>query len=279
MVKYELIPMQLKYEGIITDEHIKHPQPCPDDVILLTHDNEYLQRLYNLQLTDREQRVMGFPISEKLVRREVVITQGTINCALHALQHRVALNVAGGTHHAYANRGEGFCLLNDFAVAANYLLHNNIVRRILIVDLDVHQGNGTAVLFANNPAVFTFSMHGAHNYPFKKEQSDVDIPLRDGIEDDEYLQLLQLHLPKLINQHKPDLIFYLAGVDILATDKLGKLKVSEHGCRTRDEIVFNLCRLHQIPVAVSMGGGYSPLIKDIVNAHCNTFKAANDILG
>lgn len=279
MGKYELIPMQLKYEGIITDEHIKHPQPCPDEVILLTHDNEYLQRLYHLQLTEREQRVMGFPISNALVQREVVITQGTINCALHALQHRVALNVAGGTHHAYANRGEGFCLLNDFAVAANYLLHNKIVKRILIVDLDVHQGNGTAVLFAHNPAVFTFSMHGAHNYPFKKELSDLDIPLRDGIEDDEYLPLLQTHLPQLINQHKPDIIFYLAGVDILATDKLGKLKVTEQGCRTRDEMVFNLCRTHNIPVSVSMGGGYSPLMKDIVNAHCNTFKAAMEILG
>jgi acetoin utilization deacetylase AcuC-like enzyme len=278
MGKYELIPMQLKHEGIITDEQIIKPVPCQEDVILLTHTNEYWQRLINLQLTEREQRVSGFPLSDNLVKREIVITQGTIDCALHALENKVALNVAGGTHHAYADRAEGFCLLNDFAVASNFLLNNKIVKRILIVDLDVHQGNGTAVLFANTPSVFTFSMHGAHNYPFKKEKSDLDIPLKDGIVDDEYLALLSEHLPKLIDFHKPDLIFYLAGVDILETDKLGKLKVTEQGCRNRDEIVFELCRKHQIPVAVSMGGGYSPLIKDIVNAHCNTFKAANEIL-
>ena len=173
--------------------------------------------------------------------------------------------------------GEGFCLLNDQAMSANYLLNNSLSKSILIIDLDVHQGNGTAQIFENEPRVFTFSMHGANNFPYRKEKSDLDIPLPDGISDDEYLDLLTKTLPRLITHHKPDFIFYLSGVDILATDKLGKLALSKEACKTRDRFVFEQCIKNNIPVQVSMGGGYSPDIKDIVEAHCNTFKTAIDM--
>jgi acetoin utilization deacetylase AcuC-like enzyme len=206
-----------------------------------------------------------------------MITQGTIDCCLYALQYGAALNVAGGTHHAFADRGEGFCLLNDMAIASNYLLKNGLAKKILIIDLDVHQGNGTAKLFENNNQVFTFSMHGAHNYPFHKEFSNLDIPLKDGIEDLEYLQLLKENLIKIINEEKPDFVFYLSGVDILETDKFGKLRVSMAGCKERDAFVFQTLKEHQLPVTVAMGGGYSPDVKTIVEAHCNTFRLAKSI--
>ncbi len=277
MEKYELIPGQLMYEGVITQANLFVPVPVDDATILLTHDADYWHRMQHLQLTEREMRAIGFPLSEALVMREVTICRGTIDCARYAMQYGVSLNVAGGTHHAFASKGEGFCLLNDFAVAANYLLHHGLAKRILIVDLDVHQGNGTAALFKGRTDVFTFSMHGQHNYPFHKEQSHLDVGLPDGIDGKTYLSILQQHLPVLIREIAPDVIFYLSGVDVLATDKYGKMKLSIADCRQRDEIVFNQCRQHGIPVAVAMGGGYSPLIKDIVTAHCNTFKVAKEI--
>jgi acetoin utilization deacetylase AcuC-like enzyme len=279
MAKYELIPGQLLYEGVITEANLFAPQPVDEAVLLWTHEAGYWHRMRNLQLTDKEMRAIGFPLSAQLVEREIRITQGTIDCALYARQYGAALNVAGGTHHAFAGHGEGFCLLNDFAVAANYLLHQKLAKQILIVDLDVHQGNGTAALFAGEPRVFTFSMHGQHNYPFRKETSDLDIGLHDGCTGDEYLSLLRQHLPKLIEREQPDFICYLSGVDVLETDKFGKLKLSLADTLHRDEIVFDLCRRHGIPVAVAMGGGYSPDVKQIVTAHCNTFKAAKDIFG
>lgn len=277
MLKYELIPEQLLYEGTITDSSLFKPQTCPDDTVLLTHEADYLQRLHEQTLSAKEQRHIGFPQSPALTQRELVITQGTIDCCHHAFTHGVALNVAGGTHHAFANHGEGFCLLNDFAVAANYLLHEQLARQILIVDLDVHQGNGTASIFQHEPRVFTFSMHGAHNYPFHKEQSDLDIGLKDGTPDALYLELLQTNLHTLLNQVKPDFVFYLSGIDILETDKFGKLKVTMAGCKQRDEIVFSKLKQEGIPCTVAMGGGYSPDVRTIVEAHCNTFRVAKDI--
>jgi acetoin utilization deacetylase AcuC-like enzyme len=277
MEKYELIPEQLLYEGTITPHNLFAPVPCADDIILWTHDAEYVQKLQRQTLSAREQRHIGFPQSPQLTQREFVITQGTIECCHYAFEQGVALNVAGGTHHAFANRGEGFCLLNDFGVAANYLLKKELARKIIIIDLDVHQGNGTASLFEHEPRVFTFSMHGAHNYPFHKEKSDLDIALNDGTEDNLYLSLLQGNLLTLLDQIKPDFAFYLSGVDILSTDKFGKLKISMEGCRRRDELVFSQLKLHNIPCVVAMGGGYSPDIKTIVDAHCNTFRVAKDI--
>lgn len=277
MMKYELIPEQLLYEGTISRENLFAPSACPDETVLLAHTPEWLHKLEAQQLTAREQRHIGFPQSPALTLRERVITQGTIDCCLHARENEVALNVAGGTHHAFADRGEGFCLLNDFAVAARYLLHKKLSERVLIIDLDVHQGNGTASIFRHEKAVFTFSMHGGNNYPFKKEVSDLDLELEDGTRDKEYLALLYDTLPGLLRQQNPDFAFFLSGVDILETDKFGKLKISLQGCLQRDEFVFSQLKEHRIPCAVSMGGGYSPQLRTIVEAHCNTFRAAKKI--
>lgn len=277
MIKYELIPEQLLYEGSIEAAGLFSPSVCTDETILLTHTPGYLAKLKLQQLDAREQRQIGFPQSPMLTRRELVITQGTIDCCFFALQYGVALNVAGGTHHAFADRGEGFCLLNDFAVAANYLLSKSVLSNILIIDLDVHQGNGTASIFANEPRVFTFSMHGRHNYPFRKEQSDLDLPLEDGIGDSDYLHLLNISLQKISSQFSPDIVFYLSGVDVLKTDKFGKLKLTMEGCRLRDEMVFRFCRQIGSPCVVAMGGGYSPEARTIVEAHCNTFRTAKSI--
>lgn len=279
MIKYELIPEQLIYQGTITADQLFTPGICPDDIILQTHTTQYLDKLNSQTLSEREQRLIGFPQSPELTLREKIITQGTIDCALYAIEHGIAMNVAGGTHHAFSDRGEGFCLLNDFAIAANYLLKNNLAKKILIIDLDVHQGNGTAKLFENDSRVFTFSMHGEHNYPFHKEKSDLDIPLPDGIRDVAYLELLKQHVDLLLKSEKPDFAFYLSGVDILETDKFGKLKVTMQGCEQRDEFVFTSLQSNGIPCAVSMGGGYSPDYRTIVEAHCQTFRKAVEVIG
>jgi acetoin utilization deacetylase AcuC-like enzyme len=277
MIKYELIPEQLIYEGTITAKNLFNPRICPDEILLHTHAPSYLEKLNLQTLSESEQRKIGFPQSPELTLREKIITQGTIDCALYAIENGVALNVAGGTHHAFADRGEGFCLLNDFAVAANYLLNNNLSKKIIIIDLDVHQGNGTAKIFNKEDRVFTFSMHGAHNYPFHKEKSDLDMPLPDGINDEAYLNTLRQQLNKLLDEIKPDFAFYLSGVDILETDKFGKLKVTMQGCKQRDEFVFQSLKNRKIPCAVSMGGGYSPDFRTIVEAHCQTFRSARDV--
>ena len=235
MLKYELIPGQLLHEGSITTENIFIPAVCTNEIILLTHEKEWLDKLLQQTLSPQEQRRIGFPQSPALTQRELIITQGTIDCCHYALQYGVAMNVAGGTHHAFANRGEGFCMLNDIAVAANYLMHKNLADKILIIDLDVHQGNGTAKIFENEPRVFTFSMHGEHNYPFHKERSDLDIGLKDGTDDATYLNILRKTLPGLIEDFKPNFAFYLSGVDILSTDKYGKLKI------------FKICAIASLP--------------------------------
>ncbi|HEY8929127.1 MAG TPA: histone deacetylase [Mucilaginibacter sp.] len=277
MLKYELIPGQLLHEGLIRQENLFSPPPCDEETILLTHGKAYWEQLRDLTLPPKEQRRTGFPLSARLIEREIRIAQGTIDGCSYAKEFGVAFNVAGGTHHAGSNWGEGFCLLNDQAIAANYLLYNQLASSILIIDLDVHQGNGTAEIFEHNPKVFTLSMHGANNFPFRKERSDLDLALPDGTGDEEYLTLLKYHLPKIIDHQKPDFIFYLSGVDILASDKLGKMALTKEGCKERDRFVFEQCLVNNIPVQVSMGGGYSPDIKDIVEAHCNTFRIANEL--
>jgi acetoin utilization deacetylase AcuC-like enzyme len=277
MIKYELLPEQLLYEGLINSDSLFSPGKLDEDIILLTHEQNYWDRLRNLKLSDAEIRRSGFPLSASLVERETRIARGTIDGSIYALEHGIAFNIAGGTHHAGSNWAEGFCLLNDQAIAANYLLNRFLASRILIIDLDVHQGNGTAEIFKNEERVFTFSIHAEKNFPFRKERSNLDIGLQDGISDNEYLNLLTTNLDIVIESFKPDFIFYLAGVDVLATDKLGKLNLSRNGCKQRDRMVLSYCRSLKIPVQVSMGGGYSPKITDIVEAHCNTFRVANDL--
>jgi len=277
MVKYELIPAQLLHEGTIEEYQLFAPEPTDEEHIIAIHDANYWQQLKALTLPYQEQRRIGFPLDAQLVEREIRIAQGTIDGAIYAQKSGVAFNVAGGTHHAGSNWGEGFCLLNDQAIAANYLLRYQLAKRILIVDLDVHQGNGTAEIFQKENRVFTFSMHGDKNFPFRKEKSDLDIPLADGTNDDEFLNILSEKLPSIIKQHQPDFIFYLSGVDVLESDKLGKLSLSKAACKQRDQIVFETCIKYNLPIQVSMGGGYSEDIKIIVDAHCNTFRTAFDL--
>lgn len=279
MLKYELLPRQLLHEGTCTAAQFFSPNLVDLDHVLSTHDEAYVQRLLNEELHPKEVRKIGFPLSTALVERELRIAQGTIDGALKAIENGVALNIAGGTHHAYPDRGEAFCLLNDQAIAANYLLNYTSTKRILIVDLDVHQGNGTAVIFQNKPEVFTFSMHGKANYPFKKEASDLDVELERGTDDNTYLQLLQEQLEVLFQRIQPDFVFYLSGVDILATDKLGTLGLTLEGCKKRDALVLQMAYDKGVPVQCSMGGGYSKDIRVIVEAHANTYRIAHSIYG
>lgn len=277
MVKYELLPEQLLYEGTIREENFFHPTLLEEQVLLLTHETSYWNKLKNQTLNKKEIRAIGFPMSKALIERGLHIANGTVQCAQHALKHGIAMNIAGGTHHSFTYKGEGFCVLNDIGIAANFLLDRKLLSRILIIDLDVHQGNGTAQIFQNDPRVFTFSMHGAKNYPVRKEQSDLDIGLPDKTEDTFYLKILQNTLPALIDKIQPEIIFYLSGVDVLESDKLGRLSLTLKGCKERDRIVLSLCKQHQIPVAVSMGGGYSEKLSVIIEAHANTYRLAQDI--
>ncbi len=278
MEKYDLLPRQLIHEGTCELDNFFEPDLVGKEDVIRVHSKAYYDKLISLNLSRSEERATGFPLSHQLVERELRITQGTIEASKYALKYGFAMNIAGGTHHAYSNRGEAFCLLNDQAVGAAYLLHHKLVNKVLIVDLDVHQGNGTAEIFKNEPKVFTFSMHGASNYPFEKETSDLDIPLKDHTNNDEYLAILKETLPQLITSHQPDFIYYLSGVDILASDKLGKLGCTLQGCKERDNFVLQLAHSKNIPVMCSMGGGYSPDIKTIIEAHANTFRIIQSIL-
>ena len=277
MSKYELLHQQLLLEGTCTEENFFVPSPVEYEHIEAVHTSTYISSLRNLELDKKAIRKLGFPLSQKLVEREEYITQGTVEGSDYALKHNIAMNIAGGTHHAYTDHGEAFCLFNDQAIGAMYLLNHREVEKVLIVDLDVHQGNGTAEIFEKEPRVFTFSMHGGKNYPFRKETSDLDIDMEDGTNDEQYLKTLKEILPKLIESEKPDFIFYLSGVDILETDKLGRLGCSLEGCKERDRFVLQTCKDAHIPVQISMGGGYSPDIKTIIEAHANTYRVAQEI--
>tara|TARA_B110000977_G_scaffold37_1_gene124 strand:- start:2521 stop:3423 length:903 start_codon:yes stop_codon:yes gene_type:complete len=277
MEKYDLLPKQLMYDGTCIQEDFFVPKPIDLSIIERVHEPEYIKKLRSLTLNKSEARKIGFPLSKELIEREIIIAGGTIQGSMKAFETGIAMNIAGGTHHAFKGHGEAFCLLNDQAIAAQYLLDKKLVDRILIVDLDVHQGNGTAEIFQSNPNVFTFSMHGQKNYPFHKEQSDLDIALEDDCNDADFLRILKKTLPDLIAKTRPDFIFYLCGVDVLKTDKLGRLGLTIAGCKQRDVFVLELCKKNNIPVQCSMGGGYSKEIKVIVDAHANTFRAAKHI--
>jgi acetoin utilization deacetylase AcuC-like enzyme len=277
MEKYELLPQQLLHEGLITRENFFGPTPVTRDQILSTHRSDYWEKLDSLALSRKEERRTGFPLSRQLVDREVMIMGGTLECCHYALEYGVSMNIAGGTHHAFTDKGEGFCLLNDMAIAANHLLEEKQAKKILVVDLDVHQGNGTAEIFANEDRVFTFSMHGARNYPMQKEVSDLDIGLEDGTGDKEYLETLEDKLPELMSKVQPDFIFFQCGVDVLETDKLGRMSMTLQGCAERDRLVLETAHRAGVPLVASMGGGYSPRIADIVEAHANTFRIANEL--
>lgn len=277
MEKYELVPEQLLYEGTIEKSNFFHPERLTDSDILLTHTPLYLDKLNNNLLSKKEIRKIGFPVRPELIERGRYIAMGTYQSAHYAMEYGVSMNIAGGTHHSFADAGEGFCIFNDIAISINMLLNRGLINNALVIDLDVHQGNGTASIFEDRTEVFTFSVHGEKNYPLRKEKSDLDIGLPDGTTDAVYLDTIAKEIPKLIENFDPDIIFYLSGVDVLSTDKLGRLSLTKEGCKERDRMVLSLCQTYEKPVAVSMGGGYSERISDIIDAHSNTFRLAQDL--
>ena len=277
MIKYELIPEQLLRENTCSPDNFFEPGIISDEIVLKTHEEEYFKRFTNLNLSKKEVREIGFPLSKELVTREMTIAQGTIDCVNYSLKNGISMNIAGGTHHAFYDRGEAFCMLNDQAIAAKYLMNKKLAEKIMIIDLDVHQGNGTASIFSENKDVFTISFHGKKNYPFRKEKSDIDVEFDDDTDDKFYLNKLKDIIPNAIDNFKPDFIFYLSGVDVLNNDKLGRLGLSIDGCKERDKFILEFCKKNSIPVQVSMGGGYSELLKNIIEAHSNTFRLAQEI--
>jgi len=277
MEKYELIPEQLLRRNICDENNFFRPTKISKSDIMYTHDEHYYNNLVNLSLGKLERRMIGFPLTDDLILREHIIAQGTIQNSLFALDFGVSMNIAGGTHHAYRTKPGAFCMLNDQAIAANYLLKNQLANKIMIIDLDVHQGDGTASIFQDNSNVFTLSFHGEKNYPFRKQKSDFDFGFEDNTTDEYYLKVLSNTIPKLIDSFQPDFIFYLAGVDILENDKLGRLGVSIEGCKKRDQFVLEFCKVNSLPLQVSMGGGYSVYLKEIIDAHSNTFELAQEL--
>lgn len=272
--KYELVKEQLLHRGIIKESQLFDPGLASDEQILRVHDQSYWQKIIEGKLSKQELRKIGLPVTEISVNRARNSVAGTLASARNALVDGLGINLAGGTHHAYADHGEGFCVLNDIAISAVDLLHEELVGQILVVDLDVHQGNGTAKIFENEARVFTFSMHGANNYPLAKEKSDLDIALKIATGDDEYIQILEHHLEELIKGLKPDIIYFQSGVDVLEIDRLGKLALTSQGLKRRDELVVSYAKENNVPLVITMGGGYSARLNDLVDAHCETVSIA-----
>jgi acetoin utilization deacetylase AcuC-like enzyme len=278
MEKYDLIYQQLRYEGLMEESEFIVPTPIDLKFVKAIHDQSYIDTLLDLKCTQREQRVSGFVHSKELIQRELTIMEGTRMLTEQVWKTKgCGLNIAGGTHHSYSNRGEGFCLLNDLAISAQYAIDFLGVKRVLILDLDVHQGNGTARIFMNDSRVFTFSMHGKNNYPLQKEKSDLDIELLDGTLGNSYLDLLHQNLTRVLETFNPDIVFYQCGVDVLDSDKLGKLSLTLEDCKNRDKFVFQTLKKRNLPVICTMGGGYSESVRIIVEAHMNTFRSAFDL--
>ena len=274
MSKYSRLRERILAEGIVSSDELHEAPLAAIEDLRLVHDAAYVDAVLSGTVAAAIQRRIGFPWSPQMVERSRRSVGATIAAAHAALDEGVAANLAGGTHHAFADRGEGFCVFNDVAVAARVLQRGQLARRIAIVDLDVHQGNGTAAIFSGDDSVFTFSMHGDKNFPFKKELSDLDVALADGTGDDEYLSLLQSHLTTVLNRHQPDFVFYLAGADPFEGDRLGRIKMTIHGLKRRDEIVMEACTKARLPVAISMSGGYATDIDAIVAIHTNTIRTA-----
>lgn len=278
MAKYSRLRERIVAEGIIAPGDLDEAPEASWDEIRLVHDASYVDAVATGTVPREIQRRIGFPWSPGMVERSRRSVGATIAAARAALDEGVAANLAGGTHHAFADRGEGFCVFNDVAVATRVLQRDHEARRVAVIDLDVHQGNGTAAIFAGDDDVFTFSMHGEKNFPFKKEVSDLDVALADGTGDQQYLAALRLHLDAILNRHQPDFVFYLAGADPYEGDRLGRLKMTIDGLRTRDEIVLRTCHQRGLPVAVTMSGGYASDVDAIVTIHANTIRAASRCL-
>jgi acetoin utilization deacetylase AcuC-like enzyme len=274
--KFELVRDKLLAEGTLLSHELVEPSPATLEDVLLVHAEDYVSRLCNGKLTAKEIRRLGLPWSESLVRRSFYATGGTLAATQVALNQGYSSNLAGGTHHAFADRGEGFCVLNDVAIAIRAMRSRNQFRRAAIVDCDVHQGNGTATIFANDKETLTFSMHGANNYPLFKTKSTLDVELPDGTSDGEYLETLAEHLPAVF-AHRPEIVFYLAGADPYVGDKLGRLAVSIEGLRERDAHVLSECYKREIPIVTVMSGGYGKDINDTIEIHCNTIRTVKAV--
>ena len=276
MAKYRLLRERLVEEAVLDAQHLSVPQPATWDDLRLVHDGAYVDAVANGTLSADAQRRIGFPWSPMMVERSRRSVGATIAAARDVMRPGtpVSANLAGGTHHAFCDRGEGYCVFNDVAVAARLMLRAGAAARIAVVDCDVHQGNGTAAIFRDDPAVFTFSLHGAKNFPFRKETSDLDVTFEDGAGDDEYLRALDAHLPAVLDGHRPDLVFYLAGADPYEGDRLGRLRLTIGGLRARDRMVFDACRARNLPAVVVMSGGYAADVDAIVTIHVNTIREA-----
>lgn len=274
MQKYGLVYEQLQREGTLRHARLLRPSPVAVTDLWLVHTRDYVERFLAGAMTPQEMRLLGFPWSPPLVRRARLAVHGTIMASIMAQRYGLAANLAGGSHHAFADHGEGFSVFNDIAVAIRVLQRDYGLRRAAIIDCDVHQGNGTAAIFAHDASVFTCSLHGEKNYPFRKMASDLDIALPDGMDDAAYLEVLRRHIPALLRRWRPDMVWYLAGVDPYAGDRLGRLALSLAGLQQRDAYVITTCRRAGIPVVTTMGGGYAPQMEAIVEAHCNTVRTA-----
>jgi acetoin utilization deacetylase AcuC-like enzyme len=274
--KFELVRNKLLAEGTLQPDEIVEPEPASVEDVRLVHTEDYVSRLCNGSLTVKEIRRLGLPWSESLVRRSFYAVGGTLAAAEASLSEGYSSNLAGGTHHSFPDRGEGFCVLNDVAIAVRAMRARALIRRAAIVDCDVHQGNGTATIFSGDTDTFTFSIHGANNYPLFKAQSSLDVELPDGTSDDAYLECLPSHLPTVF-AHDPDIVFYLGGADPYAGDKLGRLALSIEGLRARDEFVLRECYEREVPVVTVMSGGYGKDIDDTIEIHCNTIRMVKEV--
>src|SRR5215210_1475512 len=278
MVKYSLLRERVARDGICGPGELRTPRAVTDEEILRAHAPAYLERVVTGTLTDKEVRRIGFPWSERMVERSRRASGGTLGACLAALEEGTAANLAGGTHHAFSDKGEGYCVFNDSAIAARAVQAAGLAERVVVIDTDVHQGNGTAQILRRDPTVFTFSIHGAKNFPFNKEESDLDAPLPDGADDTEFLQTLEGSLEAALDAVDADLAIYLAGADPFEGDRLGRLSVTKRGLAERDRMVLETCRDRGIPVAVTMAGGYARDVKDTVDVHFQSIKCAANLV-
>lgn len=279
MGKYRMLREALLASGVLRPDELTPAEPVDPDDLLRVHTRRWVGAVLDARLTEAEERRLGFPWSPELVLRSRAAVGGTCAAAARALEDGIGGNLAGGTHHAFPDHGEGYCVFNDIAVSIRSLQAARCVRRALVVDLDVHQGNGTAAVFADDPEVFTFSMHGEHNFPFRKQRSTLDVGLPDGAGDDVYLDALARHLPRVLEAARPDIVYYQAGVDPLAEDTLGRLSLTHAGLEARDTFVLEAVRRSGLPVVVTLGGGYARPLEASVRAHIGTYRAARMVWG
>jgi acetoin utilization deacetylase AcuC-like enzyme len=278
MAKYSMLRERVAVDGICGSGELRTPRAVTDEEILRAHASGYLERVVTGALTEKEIRRIGFPWSERMVERSRRASGGTLGACLAALEEGFAANLAGGTHHAFSARGEGYCVFNDSAIAARAVQAAGLAARVVVIDTDVHQGNGTAEILRGDATVFTFSIHGAKNFPFHKEESDLDAPLPDGADDTEFLTALETGLERALEAADADLAIYLAGADPFEGDRLGRLSVTKSGLAERDRMVLEACRGRGIPVAVTMAGGYARNVEDTVDVHFQSIKRAADLL-